>query len=134
MCRMKELWHNLFNKIVTNDFLKPLIFFAVRKEFLGEFEELVLLVTAILEKNAYGKMIVDEIRNQTNRVVTLSAVHITLYRLEDKGFLKSEIGGSSETRGGRRKRLFSITNAGLSTLRTLRDLRLNLWQQIQFLR
>ena len=106
----------------------------MRKEFLGEFEELVLLVTALLNENAYGKTIVNEIKNQTNRSVSISAVHITLYRLEDKGYLRSEVGGISEARGGRRKRLFSVTNTGLSALRTLRDLRLNLWQQIHFLR
>jgi PadR family transcriptional regulator PadR len=106
----------------------------LKKEFLGEFEELVLLIAAILKENVYGKSVADEIIAQTNRTVSLSAVHITLYRLEDKGFLKSEVGGKTEVRGGRRKRIFYVTNSGLSAIRNLRDLRLHLWRQIKSLK
>ena len=102
----------------------------MKKEFLGEFEELVLTIVAILEENAYGNAVVTEIKTRLNRDVVLSAVHITLYRLEDKGYLKSHIGKPLAERGGRRKRLFSLTNNGWSVLRFIRDMRLRLWKDL----
>jgi PadR family transcriptional regulator PadR len=86
------------------------------KEFLGEFEELVLTMAGILQEEAYGNAIVNEIKERVGRKVNLSAVHVTLYRLEDKGFVKSKMGGATNVRGGRRKRIFTVTNAGLSML------------------
>jgi len=53
-----------------------------------------------------------------------------LYRLEDKGYLRSRMGGATQTRGGRRKRIFSVTNAGLSVLRTMKEARIDLWKLI----
>lgn len=100
------------------------------KEYLGEFEELVLTMTGILQEEAYGNAIVNEIRERLGREVNLSAVHVTLYRLEDKGLVKSRMGGATQTRGGRRKRIFSITNAGLAMLRTMKEARTDLWKLI----
>jgi PadR family transcriptional regulator, regulatory protein PadR len=100
------------------------------KEFLGEFEELVLTIVGVLQGNAYGNTIVNEIKDRLDRDTNLSAVHVTLYRLEDKGLVKSLMGGVTNERGGRRKRIFTITNAGLSILRTMKDSRLSLWKLI----
>jgi PadR family transcriptional regulator, regulatory protein PadR len=105
-----------------------------RKEFLGEFEELVLLIVAALQPEAYGKQIVEYIDENLQRHVSLSAVHITLYRLEDKGLLYSRVGGIIKERGGRRKRFFKVTNTGLSLLRSLKNMRSKLWSQIPLLR
>ncbi|HTE30955.1 MAG TPA: hypothetical protein VK666_11325, partial [Chryseolinea sp.] len=77
------------------------------KEYLGEFEELVLTMVGILKDEAYGNAIVNEIRERIGRDSNLSAVHVTLYRLEDKGLIKSQMGGSTNARGGRRKRIFT---------------------------
>ncbi len=100
------------------------------KEYLGEFEELVLTMVGILQEEAYGNAIVNEIRTRLGRESNLSAVHITLYRLEDKGFLKSNMGGATNARGGRRKRIFTITNAGLAMLRSLKEVRMDLWKMV----
>lgn len=100
------------------------------KDFLGEFEELVLTMAGILQDEAYGNAIVNEIRERVGREVNLSAVHVTLYRLEDKGFVKSKMGGATNLRGGRRKRIFTITNAGLSMLRSMKESRMDLWKLI----
>jgi PadR family transcriptional regulator, regulatory protein PadR len=100
------------------------------KEFLGEFEELVLTMVGILQEEAYGNAIVGEIRERVGREANLSAVHVTLYRLEDKGFVKSKMGGATNARGGRRKRIFSITNAGLAMLRSMKESRMDLWKLI----
>jgi PadR family transcriptional regulator, regulatory protein PadR len=100
------------------------------KEYLGEFEELVLTMVGVLGEEAYGNAIVTEIKDRLGRESNLSAVHVTLYRLEDKGLVKSTMGGVTNARGGRRKRIFNITNAGLSMLRTMKEARMDLWKLI----
>jgi PadR family transcriptional regulator PadR len=100
------------------------------KEFLGEFEELVLTLVAALQEDAYGAAIADEIESRMKRSVNLSAVHVTLYRLEDKGYLKSGLGGGTAERGGRRKRIYTITNAGLAMLKAMKETRLDLWKMV----
>lgn len=102
----------------------------MNKEFLGEFEELVLTMVGVLQDDAYGNAIVTEIKERVGRDVNLSAVHVTLYRLEDKGYVKSSMGGATNLRGGRRKRIFQITNAGLAMLRYMKESRTQLWKLI----
>ncbi|HMB94396.1 MAG TPA: PadR family transcriptional regulator [Rhodothermales bacterium] len=94
---------------------------------LGEFEELVLLTVCILHGEAYGFSVKKEITQQTGRRPTLGAVHATLYRLQDKGLLDSTLGGANSQRGGRRKRLFTITSAGLAMLEEARTIREQMW-------
>lgn len=102
------------------------------RAYLGEFEELVLLTVAVLEGSAaYGVAIAEELKQRTSRTISLSGVHIALYRLEEKGFVQSELGGATTTRGGRRKRLFTVTAAGKQTLNEIRDVRNQLWDSIQ---
>jgi len=100
------------------------------RDFLGEFEELVLTMVAILNEDAYGNAIVSEIKLRVGRDCNLSAVHVTLYRLEDKGLIKSAMGGATNARGGRRKRIFTVTNAGLAMLRDMKESRMELWKLI----
>lgn len=100
------------------------------KEYLGELEELVLTVVGILQDEAYGNPIVKEIKDQVSRNVSLASVHITLYRLEDKGLVKSRIGGATKLRGGRRKRIYSITTSGLAMLRSMKEDRMHLWKLV----
>ncbi|NRB48883.1 MAG: PadR family transcriptional regulator [Saprospiraceae bacterium] len=97
---------------------------------LGEFEELVLLIVGVLVDQAYGVTVAEEIEKQTGRKVSLSPVHSSLYRLEKKGFVRSELSGSTQTRGGRRKRIYQITAAGKSALDQVRIMRNNLWDMI----
>jgi DNA-binding PadR family transcriptional regulator len=102
----------------------------MEKNYLGEFEELILTMVGILQEEAYGNAIVTEIADRVGREVNLSAVHVTLYRLEDKGLVKSSMGGATNSRGGRRKRIFTITNSGLALLRTMKESRMDLWKLI----
>ncbi|MEL6558326.1 MAG: PadR family transcriptional regulator [Bacteroidota bacterium] len=100
------------------------------KTYLGEFEELVLTIVALLNDDAYGNSIVKAIKAHQDRTVNLSAVHVTLYRLEDKGFVKSDMGGATNERGGRRKRYFHITNTGIALLKEIKTSRTELWNMI----
>ncbi len=97
---------------------------------LGEFEELVLLIIAALVNEAYSVGICDELERQTKRSVKLGVVHSVLNRLEEKGFVKSKLGEATQTRGGKRKRYYAITNAGKAGLLKSKELRDNLWSMI----
>lgn len=96
---------------------------------LGEFEEVLLLLVGILGDDAYAFKIAEEFGSQTNRPVSIGAVHSTLNRLSEKGFLTSEMGSSSPERGGRRKRIYVITAQGQRVLSEARDFRVSLWSQ-----
>jgi len=100
------------------------------KEYLGEFEELILTMVGALQEDAYGAAIADEIETKLKREVNLSAVHVTLYRLEDKGYIKSSLGGATKERGGRRKRIYTITSAGMAMLKAMKEQRLVLWKMV----
>jgi DNA-binding PadR family transcriptional regulator len=96
---------------------------------LGEFEEVLLLLAGILGDDSYAFRIAEEFEAQTGRTVSIGAVHSTLNRLEKKGFLKSAMGKSTAERGGRRKRIYTITAYGKKALETARDFRVSLWNQ-----
>jgi PadR family transcriptional regulator PadR len=96
---------------------------------LGEFEEVILLLVGILGEEAYSFRIAEEFEGQTARAVSIGAVHSTLNRLEEKGFLRSAMGKSTAERGGRRKRIYTITAYGQRALTSARDFRVSLWKQ-----
>lgn len=96
--------------------------------YLGEFEELVLLTVGILYHDAYGLAIMDELERRTKRNISISAVHKSLVRLEDKGYLNSFMGGATQARGGRNKRLYELTRAGKKVVNEAREIRNSMWQ------
>ena len=98
--------------------------------YLGEFQEIVLLIILILEDNAYGVRIQEEIHTRMGRETSRGALHTALTRLTEKGFIESKYGGASATRGGRRKRYYSLTNTGKEALLKARSLRESLWQAV----
>jgi DNA-binding PadR family transcriptional regulator len=89
----------------------------MRGEFLGTFEELVLLAAHALGAEAYTASIQRKIEHDAHRAVSLGAVHAVLERLEQKGYVASRYGGATAQRGGRRKRFFQTTAAGARALR-----------------
>ncbi len=97
---------------------------------LGEFEELVLLLVGAQSGNAYGVTLKNEIELRTNRRPSIGALHSALSRLEDKGFLRSEIGHGHEDRGGRRKKIYELTPEGRAALEFSHELRHGLFQLI----
>ena len=102
----------------------------MKRSYLGEFEEIVLLTVAVLEGGAYGVALTPEIIEQTGRSVRLNQIHAALQRLEDKGMVKSEMGEPTAERGGRRKRLFTVTAYGRRTLQEIQDVRSSLWNRL----
>jgi PadR family transcriptional regulator PadR len=97
---------------------------------LGEFEELVLLVVAMLHNEAYGVAVLESLEKKSGTSYNVSAVHVALKRLEDKGFVKSHFGGITEERGGRRKKFYNITAFGKKALDAQYELRRGLYELI----
>lgn len=102
----------------------------MKKYPLGEFEEIVLLTVGVLYDEAYGVVIKDEIEKRLKRKVSVGALQAALRRMEKKGYLTSRFGESSNQRGGKRKRYFTITAYGKKALEYARDIRMGLWGDI----
>jgi DNA-binding PadR family transcriptional regulator len=83
---------------------------------LGRFELPVLAAVARLRGNAYGVSVMDEVAKREGREVAYGAVHVTLDRLKEKGFVSSKMGEPTAERGGRRKRFYELTGKGASAL------------------
>lgn len=66
--------------------------------------------------DAYGASVCVEIERRGGRAASLSAVHTTLERLENKGLVRSRIGDPTPQRGGKRKRHFEATAMGMRAL------------------
>ncbi|RYF64492.1 MAG: PadR family transcriptional regulator [Cytophagaceae bacterium] len=105
----------------------------MKRTYLGEFEEVVLLTAAVLalQDQAYGVAITHEINEQTGRAVRLNQIHTALQRLEEKGMVTSHMGDPTAERGGRRKRLFTVTAYGQRTLQEIQVVRTTLWDRLQ---
>lgn len=97
------------------------------KGYIGEFEELVLLTIANLAEEAYGVAILESITKRARRSLSLGALHSTLTRLEEKGYVTSYLGEPTATRGGRRKRYFELTKEAVTALNDMKSLRDELW-------
>ena len=97
---------------------------------IGELEELILLTVGILNEDAYGVSVLQELKSQTGRDLNISAVHAVLNRLEEKGLLNSNMGGATNERGGRRKRFYSLSADGRTAVEELREMREKLYDQL----
>ncbi len=97
---------------------------------LGAFEELVLLAVGSLEDEAYGVAIKETLQAKGKRNPSVGALHSALYRLENKGFLKSWEGGATSERGGRRKKFYTLTAHGKKALVAAHELRQELSKNI----
>jgi len=98
-----------------------------RNDFLGEFEQIVLLAIARLGDAAYGVSIRRELEEQTARSVALGSVYAAVDRMERKGLLRSDVGDPTPVRGGRAKRYYGLTPTGAEALRRSRELLDGLW-------
>jgi PadR family transcriptional regulator PadR len=111
-------------------------FFSILKEmpkrgYLGDLELMVLLAVIRLGDDAYGVTISQEIERQSGREAALGTIYAALDRLEDKGLVSSELGNPTPERGGRAKRYFRITEAGVRAAREARKALTNLWQGLR---
>jgi PadR family transcriptional regulator PadR len=101
----------------------------MKGEHLGEFEELVLLSVRIMADNASGATIQEVLETDAGRPVSLGAIYAALDRLARKGFVDSELGDPTPKRGGRRKRYYTVTPAGVTQLENSRRVRDAMWKR-----
>lgn len=95
----------------------------MKKNYLGEFEELILLTVGVLGDEAYGVSIKEEMIARTQKKPSIGALHTALQRLEKKGFLDSWEGDPTNQRGGRKKRYYKLTATGLASLESAHEMR-----------
>src|SRR6202051_379344 len=86
------------------------------RDYLGEFEHIVVLALLRLSDRAYGVTVRQEIASRTGREVSIGAIYATLDRLEAKGYVKSHLGDPTPERGGRSKRFFRVTAKGMAAV------------------
>ena len=91
--------------------------------YIGEFEELVLLAILSQGENAYGVPIRQALEEATGRSVTIGSLYTTLSRLEEKGLVQSGVGEPTAERGGRAKRYYEVKGSARSTLRDVQAAR-----------
>lgn len=103
----------------------------MKKYQLGEFEEFVLLTVGVLYDDAYGVSIKEEIEKRLKRKVSIGALQSALRRMEEKGFIVSELGETTRARGGKRKRYFKITAFGKKALDYNMQTRMELYNEIR---
>ncbi|MEM9329302.1 MAG: helix-turn-helix transcriptional regulator [Bacteroidota bacterium] len=97
---------------------------------IGGFEELVLLAVGSLGEEAYGVSVKELLKEKTGKSPSVGALHSALYRLEEKGCLKSTEGGATTIRGGRRKKYYTLTTMGRNTLIEANELRMEFSKNI----
>lgn len=99
-----------------------------KRDYLGEFEHVVLLAVLRLGPDAYGVSIQREIESRTGRRVSLGAIYPTVDRLETKGLVTSRVGAPTTERGGRAKRHVELRPAGRDALRRSHTMLASLWE------
>ncbi len=101
-----------------------------RDGFLGECEQMPLLAAMRLEDEAYGVRLIEELA-RVGRSASRGTVYITLDRMEDKGWISSDLSAARPARGGRPRRIVRITPEGLAALRKSRAALLGLWDGLE---
>jgi DNA-binding PadR family transcriptional regulator len=99
---------------------------------LGELEHLVLLTIVRLGRDSYGVPIAEELGRHTTRPVLLPSIYLALRRLEAKGLIRSRLGEPEARRGGRARRHFEVTAAGLRAARESHRMLTSLWQGVEW--
>ncbi len=97
---------------------------------IGALEEMVILLAAAMKEEAYAVSIAREYSLRTTNEISIPAIHTVLKRLEEKGFLKSHESSPIAERGGRKRRIYQITNSGYQLISALRNQREDLWTLI----
>jgi PadR family transcriptional regulator PadR len=100
------------------------------RRLLTDFEIMILLAIMRVGDDAYGVTIAREIEQTAGRTVQLPAVYVALDRLEKQGLVRSWIGDATQQRGGRAKKHFALTRAGLGSVQDTRDALTALWSQL----
>jgi PadR family transcriptional regulator PadR len=79
-------------------------------------EEMLLMAVLNLRKDAYLVAIADYLTDILGKNIGITTIHLPLHRLEKRGLIASEMGEATAVRGGRSKRIYSLTRPGFEAL------------------
>lgn len=99
----------------------------MRIDVITRIEELILLAVLHLGDDAYGISIRRLLEERLETPLSVGAVYVPLDRLEKRGYLRAHLGEPSRTRGGRRKRFYTLTPSGAAGLRHVKSLHDTMW-------
>ena len=99
-----------------------------KRDYLGQFELMVLLAILQAGEDAYGVPIARQIEETTGKEVALGSIYAALERLEEKGLVTSSMGDPTPERGGRAKRYFRVTGKGVREAREAQRTLKKLWR------
>lgn len=101
-----------------------------KRHGVGEFEHLIMLAILRLGDSAYGVSVIEDVEETTGRSVSQAAAYLTLRRLEDKGWIESHEGPATADRGGRQRRYYRLSDAGLERVRAARAALQSMWEGV----
>jgi DNA-binding PadR family transcriptional regulator len=101
-----------------------------RRDYLGQFELMVLLAVIRIGEDAYAVPIARELESASGNEIGLGSVYAALDRLQEKGLVSSSVGDPTPERGGRAKQYFHVTSKGARAARDARRTLSNLWQSV----
>ena len=81
-----------------------------------------LILAALETRELYGLSIIERIKETTGQSLSLGGLYTTLHRMEQKGFVASRWGESTEVRQGARRRYYQITALGQQALAETRQI------------
>ena len=96
-------------------------------EYLSQREEQILLAIGYLREEAYLVAIRKHLSKIVGKELSIGAVHIPLRRIEKQGLISASFGESTAVRGGRRKKIYRLTAAGLAALKESKKITDRLW-------
>ena len=102
----------------------------MKGERIGEFEEFTLLAVRALGDRTYAVPIQQYVEKMTARTISIGSIYAALGRLEEKGFVTSTMSEAIAQRGGKSKRVYTVTPSGLRTARDLHRVREKIWNAI----
>jgi PadR family transcriptional regulator, regulatory protein PadR len=102
----------------------------MKGDHLGEFEEFTLLAIRALGDNTYAVPIQQYVEKVTGRRISIGSIYAALGRLEEKGFVRSTMSEAVAQRGGKSRRIYTVTPSGLRTARDLHRVRERIWNAI----
>ena len=99
-------------------------------KYLSRPEELVLLAVWKMKGEPYGVNIRNFVRQLTGKYWSVGSIYVPLDRLENKGFLRSKLSNPTPERGGKSKRYYEITDAGLKELEEIQKIYAAAWKNM----
>jgi PadR family transcriptional regulator PadR len=102
-----------------------------KRDYLSEFEQLVMLAVLQLDDDAYGAKIRAILDESAARTVSIATIYVALGRLEESGLVRSWMSEPVAVRGGRSKRLYALEAAGVEALDRARATYERMWAQAE---